>query len=89
MPGLALPQEPATDFQSIATNAVVSAQSLPRDTIEELSSQYGVPSELMLTRSEGIPPGVADYLGDLTVALDDVVGTIKCHVYRSHKSINI
>ena len=52
MPGLASPQVPAIDFQLIAPNAVVSAKSLPRDTIDELYSQYGDPSELMLTRSE-------------------------------------
>ncbi len=44
MPGFALPQEPAIGFQSIAPNAVVSAQSLPRDTIHEFTPGMGIPA---------------------------------------------
>ena len=87
MPGLASAHVPVIDLRSIAPIAVVSARSLPRDTIDGLYSQYGDLDELMITRSESLPPGVADYLGGLTLALGDEFETIKCHVYRSHKNI--
>ncbi len=62
-----------------------SENRLRRESVDELGSQDEDISELMLTHSEGLPPGVADYLGDLTAVLDLEAGTIKCHVYRSHK----
>ena len=86
-PGLASVQVPAIDLQSIALNAVVSANSLPNHNIANLRSQFGNVDELMITRSGSLPTGVADYLGDWTAALDNKNESIECRVYRSHKGV--
>ncbi len=80
-------QVPVIDLRSIALNAVVSANSLPKHNIANLRSQYGDVDELMITRSGSLPTGVADYLGDWTAALDIKNESIECRVYRSHKGV--
>ena len=70
-------------------NIVTSAQKLPETVIQELESQFGDVSELLVSRSLGVPAGIADHVGEAYLVLDPFWSAepAMCQVYRSHNYI--
>ena len=81
----------AVHHDTFPSNSVSSVTQLD-DTVKLLvTRQFGEDSTLLVSKSPGVPEGIADYLGPVSVAVDVEIAplnsrpSVNYHVYRPYR----